>query len=161
MLLALAGGLTAAAAERIDFKGLPFGASQADLKKMGATWCRRDDTQLSDAKCMWEDPRQRTYAGHYAPVMDLHFLGKRLDSVRMEFYAATSFGPVRDALQSRYGVGACETGSRPNCSWAINGDTAFLFISRNQLYLVLESREGKPERDARMSRAQERRKKDI
>lgn len=150
----------AAAPDRIDFKGLQFGATEADVKKAGAAWCRPDRVGQADRTCMWEDPRLRTYAGHFARVMEFEFLGKRLDSVSMEF-SPQAFDPIREAIDAKYGAGQCRPGYEATCVWIVNGDSATLMLRDLTTYLQIGSREGKAERKARIERALSRAKKDI
>lgn len=150
----------ASAANEMGFKSVPFGASQADVQRLGQLFCQADKSGLADRRCMFENPGQRTFGGQLADELWLNFIAGRLDSFTGQFHPA-AFDQVRNAMQQRYGVGDCVTGAAPSCVWNISSGEAVLMRRGRVLYLDVGSAAGKAERTRRMSQATAKAKRDV
>lgn len=158
LALAYIPGLALAA--DMGFKGVPFGAPQVDVQRLGKLYCLQDKTRLSDTRCMFDEPAKRTFAGQYSDELWLHFIGGRLDSFRGQFRVG-AFDTIRDALQERYGPGDCSTAPAPVCTWSTPGGDASLFRKGLALYLDVGSAAGKAERSRRLTDARAKAKRDV
>jgi hypothetical protein len=145
---------------QMGFKTAPFGASEAEVQKIGKLFCLPDKGGLADRRCMFDNPAHRTFGGLYSDELWLNFVGGKLDSFTGQFRPA-AFDQIRDALQQKYGLGDCVTSPASSCVWAVTGGEAVLMRRGLVLYLDVGSAAGKPERMKRLSQAQAKAKRDV
>lgn len=157
-VIALCAG--AAGATGMGFKAAPFGATEAEVHKLGKLHCVADRLGLADRRCMFDHPSDRTFAGHYSDELWLNFIGGRLDSFTGQFRPA-AFDAIRDAMQQRYGVGECVTSPAPACAWNVPEGEAVLLHRGRAVHLDVGSASGKAERLRRLGQAQAKSRRDV
>ena len=162
LLLASIAATAAADAEeqRLDFKGLPLGSTEAQLKAHTPVACKADSTGEFDRVCVVRDKANRFYAERPARDLWFGFFADRLDTV-MVMLSPREFDSLKHAMDGKFGDVTPDAGLTERSTYRMNGDRAYLYRIDGATVVRYEAAAGNEERARRWDAERSKVRKDM
>lgn len=146
--------------QRLDFKGLPLGSTEAQLKAHTPVACKADRTGEFDRVCMVRDKANRSYADRPAHTLWFGFFADRLDTV-VVMLPHREFNSLKHAMDGKFGDVTPDGGLAERSTYRMNGDRAYLYRIDGGAVVRYEAAAGNEERARRWDAERSKVRKDM